>query len=160
MNAAQVEKLCDNLTDLIKHTIRTKILKPASPDEYSFHEALVFWLADWLYGSKLLQVDQLRLILEEFLPDLEMFGNMLETVWRDKKDAAKLPVCKLGFLDRKLACMDNDTKFLDLYTGEKTTSTNKMPLEVISYNLTTLFVKYHAQYQAFSSAELKLKEQS
>lgn len=161
MNAAQTENLCTHLSPLLKNIIRSKILKLKEPSKtYNFGQALIFFLADMLTGSKLVTQDQLRVLLEEFSDRIVDFGIKLEAAWKaapvsNLRSFKSLPVCKIGFLDRQLVCIDGQDTFLDLNSGERVPSTDNLPLEVIAYNLTTLHVRYNNQLKKVSSAELE-----
>jgi hypothetical protein len=159
MNPDQVERLCTQLSPLLKNTIRTKILHYTEPPkDYDFGEALTFWLADLLTGTKIISADQVRLLLEEFYSGILVFGDSLTTAWETKgtMNRKRLPDCKIGFLDRQLVCMDGQNFFLDLVTGKKEAVSETKSLEVLMYNLTTLFVRYKNQMKS-SSAELEVK---
>jgi hypothetical protein len=152
MNPQQVEKLCSHLSPLLLNTIRNKLFKHDTPPTYyDVPEALLFWTADTLATTKLLKPEQLLILLEEFLEPITKFGRTLEIAQLNKDK--QLPVCKLGFLDRKCACIDNFEYFLDIETGIRVLSRDMLPLETIVYNLTTLFVNYHKKLKV-SSAEL------
>jgi hypothetical protein len=157
MNAAQIESSCSHLSSLLINTIRTKILKKTElPKQYTFGEALVFFMADLLLGNKLLTAEQLRVVLEEFQDRIMTFGLDLESAWyvatpKGIDDLKRLPVCKLGILDRQLVCMDGCDFFVNVTSGERVPAVNNMPLELIAYNLTTLFVRSRTR---LNSAEL------
>lgn len=156
MNVARVEGICSHLSSLFMKTIRIKILDLQEPlSTYSFGEALTFWLADNLISTKLVQTDQMREILEEFGDRLLGFGVALEQAWvRGTKELRKLPLCKIGILDRRLICMDGVPFFFDIVTGQKKPATDDWPLETVVYNLTTLFVMYYNKSKESSSDEL------
>jgi hypothetical protein len=145
----------------MKNAIRTKILKHNRlVEEYNFGEALVFWLGDVLAGTHFVSPDQQRLVLEEFCDGICEFGKALgkdlDTVLgRGMAEIKRLPVCKIGFLDRKLVCMDGQAFFLDITTGEKVPATDHMPLETLAYNLTTLSVRYNNQLQKLDPSGAK-----
>ncbi len=110
--------------------------------------------------SNLLKTEQVWLLLDEYGGAISNFGsNFLgdESLWvmsPKGNKAKKLPVCKLGFLDRKIVCMDGCDTFLDLETGNKQPVADLMPMETITYNLTAVFTRYHAQaHKQSSSAE-------
>ncbi len=154
MLACDVENICSSLSPLLKNTIRNKILKLEEPaTEYTCGEALVIWTADWLSRVMLLSADQLRLVLEEFVDNIIKAGDELgyhmyrTPPTKDQEARKKYPVCKLGFLDRKLVCMDGRDTFVDLTTGNKTKAINSQPLETVAYNLTTLFIRYNSERQ-------------
>jgi hypothetical protein len=151
MKPEQVEAICHSLSPLLRNTIRSKILNCQSlPTTYTFGEALTFWVGDMLIGSKLVTSEQLRVILEEFSGRIVHFGNELQDVWLKEKprglpEYKKLPICKIGFLDRRLVCMDGQAFFLDLTTGTRVPAADNWPLETLAYNLTMLFVRYNTK---------------
>jgi hypothetical protein len=151
MDAEAAEAICSRLSPLLKNTIRSKLLKAELPCQYTDGEALLFWFADWMSGLKLVQPDQLRLVLETLAQQIISFGNAVGAAMvaldgpRSIKGMRDLPVCKVGFLDREYVCMDGWDKFLELRTGETPPATNNMPVETIAYNLTSIFVRYTYQ---------------
>lgn len=157
MKPESVEDICPSLSQLFKNTIRIKILGHKSlPTTYSFGEALVFWLGDMLLGTKLTTEEQMRVIFEEFHERIKSFGDTLQEVWLKDKPAnfsayKKLPICKIGFLDRRFVCMDGQQFFLDLTTGDRIPAADNWPLETLVYNLTTLFVRYRTKMVMGSS---------
>ncbi len=169
LSVNKVEGACKSLSTLCKSAIRKKLLVndpniKLTPSEYSFGEALVFWVIDWLTRVKLLNAEQLQLVIQEFTAKITQFGNQLETQenqarFKSYSGLLTLPMCKLGFLDRKLMCMDGYDQFLDLETGDLVPATDNKPLEVIGYNLTVLFMRYHTQANRVKScsAEQDLK---
>lgn len=159
----RVEEVCKNLSPLFKQAIKKNILDLAPSDSYyTFGEALIFWTADFLVTTKLLQPEQLRAAIEEFAGELQMFGSLLAG-FRSQTNIknVKLPSCKLGVLDRKLICMDGKKVFLDITTGATMPAINKNPLETISYNLTVLAFRYARACDGKETTDLKpvVKEQ-
>lgn len=163
MKSTDVESICQYLPALLKKSIRKTLLKYEKPPElYSSGEALLLWAADWLTGTNIIKQDQLWTLLEEFSARIIEFG----TVHLDKAlitnqsiKNKSLPVCKLGFLDRNLACIDGCDKFINLTTGNVVSITNNWPIETIGFNLTALYLQYEAKLKRFCSAEHNLKEQ-
>jgi hypothetical protein len=140
----KAEVVCKNLSVQQKNLIRNKIL-PRDPDQAPFYmpgEALVFWLADWLIPTKLIKPEMFRSVLEEIRLDVSIFGNVLYRSLRDFKDNTKLPVCKLGFLDRRYVCIEGRDTFFDSEREETVTKLTQMPFETVSYNLTVLYLRY------------------
>lgn len=156
MDSDKVERLCSNLSQLLKQAIRYKILKHEEPrTDIAYHpwEAFHFWLTDMLASTKLLQQEQLRLVVEEFSNDFKTFGLTLQTALKDQvvksvDKIKKLPVCKLGILDRRFICLDGRETFLDIQTGLLVPAIDNWPLETIAYNLTTMFVLYLNKYNS------------
>lgn len=156
MLAADVENTATSLSPLLVNIIKKRIIKTeASCMLYTHGEALLFWLADWLTLIKLLKPDQLQLLIEEFAPTITTFGTQLQKAEEDTPidslaQVKKLPTCKVGFLDRRIACIDGRDTFLDLETGDTFPAVDRLPLETIGYNLTTLFLRYQNQMRVRS----------
>jgi hypothetical protein len=151
MEPGRVEGICQHLSAAVGAHIKYQILKTTEPRNYTVGEALLFWLADWFTRINLLKQEQLIRLLDNFAPSIINFGAELEVALlrgnsaRSIKSALKLPMCKLGFLDRRVACMDGRDTFLDLETGESFPAKDRLPLETLAYNLTSLFVRYRTQ---------------
>jgi hypothetical protein len=143
---------CSHLSTLLKNIIKTKLIKRKETTEgYTFGESLLFWVADWLSYVKLLKQEQIHLVMEECSTYICKFGGVLHDAWHNFDpthlnqqiiDDNVLPNCKLGILDRQVICMDGFSVFLNVETGEKRPTRTKIPIEVITYNLTALFVRY------------------
>lgn len=100
----------------------------------SLDRAMVFWVANLLNELGLCDKDQLYLLLETYLETFACFANELHVKMEDKN----LPTSFLMFADRVLVSLTNDKQLLNLKTGKISRITKTMPLEIISYNLTTL----------------------
>lgn len=151
METQKVEAICKHLSVVTLQAIRKKILR-VPPDVYTYGvgEALIFWVADWLTGLQIIATDQVRLLIEEFAGNIITFGKALEEALAQEQlsvgppvpKSMRLPMCKIGFLDRWQACMDGRDTFLDLKTGEVVPAIDRRPLETIAYNLTALYIRY------------------
>ena len=149
MQPQKVEAVCKHLSPVTLQAIRKKVLQvPDDCVEYTVGSALVFWVADWLTGLQILAADQVRLLIEEFSPDIIKFGVELEGALKIRSEdfrrprIMQLPCAKIGFLDRWQACMDGRDTFLDLKTGKSVPAIERRPLETIAYNLTALYLRY------------------
>lgn len=135
----KVEDACKKLKPIQKRYIAKSILKLTDDiKELTTYQSLVFWLTDWLVGTGIMEVEKIFLFVEHFSQLLNAFSSALE----EAKDKDTFPVCRLGILDRQYICLDGSMDYLDLNTGDITTSIKLMPLETIVYNLTTLYTRY------------------
>lgn len=115
--------------------------------------ALVIWVTDFLAHIQLLSLDKQTLIVDSKLGDiLYEFGNDLGDCLED----TAVPAGHLCLIDRKYICAINSSwpvneprPYLDLNTGDIVDygkAYSNPPLEVINYNLNTLFMKNLSAY--------------
>ena len=148
MQIQGVHTICKYTPVLLRNVILEKIVKTGHTERYNPVAGLFLFIADYLVMDGL-QSDTVRLLLEEFHDEIEAFGVLLgkALVQDGITDIKKLPVCKIGILDGKYACVDGKETMLDLQTGLKVTSLLVLPLRTTVYNLTGLLLKYRSAYQ-------------
>jgi len=114
----------------------------SSDREVSGGVALLFWVADFLSGTKLLDQDRIRLWAETFATPVLMAGDIIEREWYRQNKLKQLPRVKIGFLDRLIATMDGSSVFLNLETGQVSSAMkNLRPKETIMYDLGVLYAE-------------------
>lgn len=107
-------------------------------------ETLSLLVAGLLDRVRIVSNDQRLLLLQDIKSVLWPFAQQLQEVINaapDKRKISRLPVCQLGFVERRYVTATGRSGFLDLTTGDALRELPAAPLETISYNLTTLYVR-------------------
>ncbi len=146
-----VEEITLNLSVIQKRNLR-KLLGAGLT--ISSGDMLVYFVADLLVSVKLCNTEQQRLIIEEYYKQIKNYGDALEG-YIDGVNDEDLPVCLLGFCDRQYCTTKGSTRFLDLTSGETKSGIQTAFLEIINYNLTTLYTRRRKLVLEKSSNESK-----
>jgi hypothetical protein len=110
-------------------------------------QALFLWLTDVIRIRKPVGDTSRRLLLNHFKAEIQEFGNRLSWALDNGNEVPALPGVLLTVADNTLAGLTNTTGWLDLRTGDVVKDLPKPPLEVVSYNLTGLFIEMDRLYR-------------
>ncbi len=164
LSSREVEGKCKRLSPITLQTIKKLLIqqidiRSKAPDfQYTGGEALVLWFADYITGVGLLGQEQLLFLISELQESIKTYGSRLYDVLSVDPNAASInvPMFKIGFMDRRIACADGVDFFLNLTTGKTSPVTDVWPVETIAYNLSVIFYQYCYRGKKFDSAESKL----
>lgn len=115
------------------------LLHLESGADYGPGQAMLAWVLDLLISLGVGTDEQRWLLLEHMHESIIRYGESLEKAIEEK--ASRLPVTMLGFADRRYAILQGRDEFLDLETGKWLPYTKLHFLELLFYNLATLFVR-------------------
>lgn len=130
--------------------------KPDECETISGGMAVILWTADFLAATSVLSQAQQDLIFNSELgSELFKFGEVVSTMFYEEME---VPIGHLCIINRSFAAATrvrvspqelDQREYLDLNTGDLVdyaTAFKEPPIEVISYNLTSLFVARISAY--------------
>lgn len=103
-------------------------------------EALLLWLAEALQVRMPVSSEQQTLLLSHFWPKIIEIPDAVG-------DSGGPPVFQLIIADGTMACLTGMADYLDLRTGDTRPSLPRMAMELVSYNLSAIFI-YHTEKHA------------
>ena len=149
---AKVEETCKGLDTLLKRIIKAET-KPDEANTISPGEALLYWLVDLLRSVKLSKIENYELHCMDWIKEeLAHFGNSVDRAW--ECDDEKWPVLTLSFFDRILIGAPGRPHKFNLSTCKVETQYRGPYLELIAYDMGTLYRNKRKEYIDLVSKEV------
>ncbi len=117
---------------------------PFERRELTAGQALYVWLTSTLSNRKPLRDTERRLLMSHFKRSILLAGDDIGKALSAK--AEKMPVYVLSVADNTMAGFTHGEGWLDLRTGDDVENLPRPPIELVSYNLTALFIALDTLY--------------
>ena len=165
LNYKGVSVLTKRLAALRKNQLlkRYTQLKPGECETITGGMAVVLWTADFLAATGIMSQAQQDLVFNSELgQELFKFGEVVSVMF---SEGMEIPIGHLCVINRSFAAVTRvaaspsevtDKEYLDLNTGDfvdYAAAFKEPPIEVVSYNLTSLFVARVAAYNRLTKVK-------